>query len=113
MAYYAFINEHNIVTEVISGKDEDTGDWESYYGAQRGQTCLRTSYNGNIRKQFAGVGYTYDPDADVFIAPQPFPSWTLDANYDWQPPTPQPSPQYENSVTYWNEESSTWIEVVK
>lgn len=105
MAHYAFLDENNIVTEVIVGKNETEGDYEIYYGNIRNQKCVRTSYNGNIRKQFAGIGYTYDPDADVFIAPQPFPSWTLDANYDWQPPTPKP-----DGLFIWDEATLSWIE---
>ena len=75
MAHYAFLNENNIVTEVITGKDEneliDGLDPETWYGNYRGQVCKRTSYNGNIRYNYAGIGYTYDPDADAFIAPRP------------------------------------------
>jgi hypothetical protein len=61
----------------------------------------RTSFNGNIRKQYAGIGYTYDPVNDVFIAPQPYGSWTLDENFDWQPPTPMPAE--EGKVYTWFE----------
>lgn len=84
MAHYAFINENNVVTEVVTGRDENdlpegiTG-WEDYYGAVRGQTCLRTSYNTRngehlnggtpFRGNFAQPGYTYDPDADEFVPP--------------------------------------------
>jgi hypothetical protein len=75
MAYYAFLDENNIVTEVINGIDEteliEGLDTETWYGNFRGQTCKRTSYNGNIRKNFAGVGFTYDADRDAFIAPEP------------------------------------------
>jgi hypothetical protein len=108
MAHYAFLDENNVVTEVIAGKDEtDTSrDWEAYYGAIRNQVCKRTSYNNNIRKQFAGIGYTYDPAADVFIEPQPFPSWALDANYDWQPPTPKPEGVY---MPRWDEATLSWV----
>jgi hypothetical protein len=91
MAHYAFLDENNIVTEVIVGVDEteliDGLDPETWYGQFRGQTCKRTSYNGNIRKQYAGIGYSYNPDADVFIAPQPDPTWVLDENYDWVEPS--------------------------
>lgn len=69
MAHYAFLDENNIVTEVIVGNDETTGDWEAYYGNIRGQRCVRTSYNGNIRGVYAGIGYTYDEANDVFVAP--------------------------------------------
>jgi hypothetical protein len=75
MAHYAFLNDSNIVTEVISGKDEneilDGLSPEEWYGNYRGQTCIRTSYNGNIRYNYAGIGYTYDPIDDAFIPPMP------------------------------------------
>jgi len=66
---------------------------------------VQTSYNGNFRKQFAGIGFTYNKDADVFVQPQPYPSWTLDENHDWQPPTPMPDGRHT-----WNEETQTWDE---
>ena len=75
MAHYAFINENNIVTEVIVGIDETESieglDTETWYGNFRGQTCKRTSYNHKIRYNYAGIGYTYDPIDDAFIAPMP------------------------------------------
>ena len=75
MAHYAFLDENNIVTEVIVGKDEtefiDGISPENWYSLYRDQTCVRTSYNGNIRYNYAGVGYTYDPIDDAFIAPAP------------------------------------------
>ena len=74
MAHYAFLDKNSIVTEVITGKDEtesiDGLDTETWYGNFRGQDCKRTSYNGNIRKNYAGVGYTYDAKRDAFIAPR-------------------------------------------
>jgi hypothetical protein len=109
MAYYAFLDENNIVVEVISGIDEteliEGLDPETWYGNFRGKTCKRTSYNNNIRKQYAGIGYSYDPTNDVFIAPQPFPSWSLDDNFDWQAPTPKPDGDW-----FWDEKTLTWIE---
>jgi hypothetical protein len=75
MAHYAFLDESNIVTEVITGIDEteliEGLDTETWYGNFRGQVCKRTSYNGNIRYNYAGIGYTYDPIDDAFIAPMP------------------------------------------
>ena len=75
MAHYAFINESNTVVEVITGKDEteliDGLTPEEWYGNYRGMTCIRTSYNNKIRFNFAGVGYSYDPIDDAFIAPMP------------------------------------------
>jgi hypothetical protein len=75
MAHYAFLNEHNIVTEVITGIDEteliEGLEPETWYGNFRGQVCKRTSYNNKIRYNYAGIGYTYDPIDDAFIAPMP------------------------------------------
>jgi hypothetical protein len=91
MAHYAFLNENNIVTEVIVGKDEteliDELTPEAWYSEFRGQTCLRTSYNGNIRYNFAGIGYLYDPIDDAFIAPTPecgHDELTLTSNKKWE-----------------------------
>jgi hypothetical protein len=111
MAHYAFLNENNIVTEIIVGIDEteliNGLDTETWYGNFKSQICKRTSYNGNIRKQYAGIGYKYDADADVFIAPQPFLSWSLDENFDWQAPIKKPEGNW-----YWNEEIGDWVEAV-
>lgn len=92
MAHYAFLDENNIVTEVITGRDENETvagitDWEAFYANERGQRCLRTSYNGNIRKNFAGVGYTYDEVRDAFIEPMPQEgSWILnEETCRWEP----------------------------
>jgi hypothetical protein len=75
MAHYAFLNEENIVTEVITGVDEteliNGVDPETWYENYRGQKCVRTSYNGNIRYNYAGIGFSYDVDEDAFIAPRP------------------------------------------
>lgn len=109
MAHYAFLDENNIVTHVIVGIDEteliEGEQPEAWYGQFVGQVCVRTSYNNRIRKQFAGIGYRYDADDDVFIAPQPYPSWTLDANHDWQPPIPMPDGKH-----HWDEDNQTWVE---
>jgi hypothetical protein len=112
MAHYAFLDENNIVIEVITGRNEDEvvngiSDWEAYYSAFRGQRCIRTSYNGNIRKQYGGVGFTYDEVTDVFVAPQPYASWSLDSNHDWQPPTPKPEGYYR-----WDESTLAWVELL-
>jgi hypothetical protein len=82
MAHYAFLDENNIVTEVIVGIDEteliEGLDPEIWYANFRGQTCKRTSYNGNIRKNYTGIGYTYDQTRDAFISPKPeIGEWTL------------------------------------
>jgi hypothetical protein len=113
MAHYAFLNSNNIVTEVITGIDEteliEGLDTETWYGNFRGQVCKRTSYNGNIRKQYCGIGYSYNADADVFVAPQPFASWALDSNYDWQPPVARPT---DDKFYTWSENQGNWIEVI-
>jgi hypothetical protein len=74
MAHYAFLDKNNIVTEVIVGRNEDEvvagiTDWEAFYAYERGQRCVRTSYNGNIRGKYAGIGDTYDEVNDVFVSP--------------------------------------------
>jgi len=112
MAHYAFLDEDNIVTEVIVGIDETQTieglDTETWYGNFRGQVCKRTSYNGNIRKNYAGIGMTYDATRDAFIAPKPFNSWVLDeATCRWQAPTPRPN----GKPYYWSEDDLFWREL--
>jgi hypothetical protein len=128
MAHYAFINENNIVTEVIVGKDEDDLDtlpdgfanWEEWYGDFRGQTCKRTSYNtianthtGDgtpFRGNYAGIGFSYDPDQDVFLAPQPYPSWVLnETTWTWEAPVAYPT---DGEAYIWNENQGNWELVV-
>jgi len=110
MAHYAFLNENNVVTEVIVGKDETdlSHDWEQYYGEIRNQVCKRTSYNGNIRKNYAGIGFTYDEGRNAFTPPQPFPSWTLvEDNCQWDAPVAMPT---DGKLYSWNEATLSWIE---
>ena len=119
MAHYAFLDENNIVTEVIVGKDEgeDGIDWEQWYGDFRNQVCKRTSYNtlGNVhnnggtpyRGNYAGIGYKYQADIDAFVPPKPYASWTLDANVVWQSPVARPT---DGKMYSWNEETQTWVE---
>ena len=113
MAHYAFLDENNIVTEVITGIDEtETIDGlspEEWYANFRGQVCKRTSYNGNIRKNYAGIGYTYDSVRDAFIAPKPFESWVLNEDTClWNAPVSYPT----DGKTYeWDEETTSWVEV--
>lgn len=121
MAHYAFLNENNIVTEVIVGKDEgEEGiDWEQHYGQFRGQVCKRTSYNtygnqhpnGNpFRKNYAGIGYLYDEQLDAFISPQPYPSWNLNKQTClWDPPVPLPN---DGKEYFWDESSLSWVEAL-
>jgi hypothetical protein len=126
MAHYAFLDENNIVTEVIVGKDEGNFDWEVQYGSFRGQACKRTSYNtrGGIhydvntnelstdqskafRKNYAGIGYTYDPQQDAFIPPNDYPSWVLDEfSCLWKPPVPCPN---DGNAYDWDESTLSWV----
>ena len=117
MAHYAFLNENNIVTEVIVGKNEGNFDWEQQYGAFRGQACKRTSYNTHggvhasggtpLRKNYAGIGYSYDAGRDAFIAPKPYPSWILnESTCLWDSPIPMPT---DGTPYTWDESLGTWI----
>ena len=123
MAHYAFIDSNNKVVKVITGVDENvtqdgvggsTEAWEQFYEKQpwnSGLTCKRTSYNAatnGYRKQYAGIGFTYLADDDVFVAPQPYPSWTLDENHNWNPPTPMP---IDGEMYFWSEEDLEWVAV--
>jgi hypothetical protein len=110
MAHYAFLDSDNIVTEVITGIDEtqliEGLDPETWYGNFRGQTCKRTSYNGNIRKNYAGIGYTYDSERDAFISPKPFDSWLLnEETCRWEAPVPYPT---DGFAYFWNETELDW-----
>jgi hypothetical protein len=122
MAHYAFINSQNIVTEVIVGKDETdtTLNWEQHYAEFRpGMICRRTSYNtsGGVhrtggtphRKNYAGIGYTWDPTRDAFIPPKPYPSWLLNEQTClWDPPVAMP---IDDNRYYWNEATTSWVKV--
>ena len=115
MAHFAELDENNTVLQVIVVHNNElkgaNGVEYENKGIQFCETLFghanwkQTSYNHNIRKQFAGVGYTYDQDKDVFVAPQPYPSWSLDDNSDWQAPTPMPE---DDNLYSWNEETQDW-----
>jgi hypothetical protein len=119
MAHYAFLDENNIVTEVIVGKDEgeEGVDWEAHYGAFRGQTCKRTSYNTHggvhrtggtpFRKNYAGIGYSYNAIRDAFIPPKPFASWTLNEETClWEAPVAYPD---DGGLYQWDEITTSWV----
>jgi hypothetical protein len=111
MAHYAFLDSNNVVTEVIVGKDEtDTSEnWEQWYGEYRGQVCKRTSYHGNIRKNSAGIGYTYHTQRDAFIPPQPYYSWVLnESTCQWAAPVSRPK---DGKAYEWNETTTAWDEI--
>jgi hypothetical protein len=121
MAHYAFLDKNNVVTEVITGVDEteliEGLTPEEWYGNFRGQVCKRTSYNTlagenkrdkgiAFRKNYAGIGFTYDEKEDAFIPPQPYPSWILDKDiFLWNPPTPAPDSRIR---WYWDEDTLSW-----
>jgi len=125
VAHYAWIDSANgnVVVNITVGVDENvtqngvggsTEAWEFFYTQAVNQSNVylkRTSYNATtngFRKQYAGIGWTYDADADVFIAPQPYPSWTLDDNHDWQPPVPYPD---DGGEYVWDETTQQWVAV--
>ncbi len=117
MAHFAKLNENNIVTEVVVVNNDILLEVDGTESENKGKTFLnlvfgtsnwvKTSYNGNFRKQFAGVGYTYDSNNNVFISPKPFESWTLDENFDWQPPVNIPS-DFDGINYLWNEKNQNW-----
>ena len=115
MAHYAFLDENNVVTEVITGIDEteliEGLDTETWYGNFRRQVCKRTSYNNNYRKNYAGIGYTYDSERDAFIPPKPFNSWLLNEDTClWEAPVAYPEnddPEIKNYYI-WNEDTVSW-----
>ena len=110
MAHYAFLDNNNIVTKVIVGIDETETieglDTETWYGNLKNQVCKRTSYNSKIRGAYAGVGYTYNLDEDIFVAPKPYPSWIRSGSF-WNAPIPLPS---DNKNYTWDEELGNWVE---
>jgi len=128
MAHYVFLDENNIVTEVIVGKDEGNFDWEQQYGSFRGQACKRTRFNtrGGVhyqtdnntpsadqskafRKNFAGIGYTYNRERDAFIPQKPFASWMLNEDTClWDAPVPYPD---DGGMYQWDESTTSWIAV--
>ena len=114
MAHYAFLDLNNIVTEVITGIDEteliEGLDPETWYGNFRNQTCKRTSYNGNYRKNYAGIGYKYDEERDAFIPPKPFNKWVLNEDTcRWESPVPYPN---DEKQYVWNDNKGVWEELI-
>jgi hypothetical protein len=110
MAHFAEVDENNIVTQVLVVPDEQEHRGQEFLAddLSLGGKWIQTSYSNKIRKHYAGIGYSYDEVADVFIAPQPFPSWTLDSNHDWQAPVPYPT---DELMYNWDEEAQDWVAV--
>ena len=111
MAHWAEIDENNIVVRVTVGDNNDSNGDEGYQWLieNLGGTWIKTSYNGNIRKNFAGIGFTYDEERDAFITPKPYDSWTLEEETcQWKSPIEYPT---DGNIYYWDEETLSWIEV--
>ena len=124
MAHYAFLNTDNVVTEVITGINEEiiqtdldgtqvggsSEAWETFYGNIRNQICKRTSYNGNYRKNFAGIGFSYDSERDAFIPPKIYSKWILNEDTcKWEAPVEYPS---DGKIYIWNDNKGEWEELV-
>jgi len=123
MAHYAFLDQNNVVINVITGRNEGemnlTGEeWEAHYASVQGDRCVRTSYNtrGGVhktggtpfRKNYAGAGYVYDDLRDAFIPPQPYASWVLNEDSClWDPPVPMP----DGGRWRWDEDQQQWVEI--
>ena len=106
MAHWAKIDKDNLVVQVLVLDDSKSADWLT---ERFGGTWIQTSYTGAIRKNYAGIGHTYDSELDVFIAPKPFDSWILnEETAQWEAPTPKPEGDY-----YWDEETTSWIEATE
>jgi len=120
MAHFAQLNEENLVTQVIVVANQDTSDKDGVENEAigiefctnlLGGTWKQTSYNGNIRKNYAGIGYKYDATLDAFIPPQPFASSTLnEETAQWEAPTPYPTDEKRYT---WDEETTSWVEVTE
>lgn len=119
MAHFAEIDSNNIVLRVIVVSNKDTADANgvekesigaAFCERLLGGTWKQTSYNGNIRKNYAGMGYTYREDIDAFVPPQPYPSWVLNTNTaQWEAPVPYPN---DGKLYEWNEQTQSWVEVI-
>ncbi len=106
MAHFAQIDSNNIVQQVIVVHDSLEATGAEWCHDTFGGTWVQTSYNATIRKNFAGIGYSYDPTRDAFLPPQPFPSWTLiEATCQWVPPVPMPT----DGMYLWDEQAQEWV----
>jgi hypothetical protein len=117
MAHFAELDENNVVKRVIVVANADTADANgnevesigvAFCQKLLGGNWKQTSYNGNMRKNYAGIGYAYRADIDAFVAPQSYPSWVLDANAQWQAPVPMPT---DGKMYSWDEAAQAWTEV--
>ena len=121
MAHFAELDENNVVKRVIVVANKDTADADgnekesigvAFCQKLLGGNWVQTSYNGSIRKNYAGIGYTYDTALDAFVPPKPYPSWVLDANAQWQAPVPMPSDAGTGEppkMYFWDEDTQSWV----
>ena len=109
MAHWAEIDSENKVLRVTVGDNNDPNGDEGYQWLldNLGGTWIKTSYNNNIRGVFAGIGYSYNSDEDIFVTPQPYPSWTRNGSF-WQAPTPMPT---DGKLYNWDEDTTSWVEI--
>ena len=121
MAHFAKLDENNVVLEVHVVHNNELLDENGIEQEQKGIDFLinwsngylawkQTSYNGNIRKNYAGIGYTYRADIDAFVPPQPFASWTLNADARWEPPVAMPQ---DGKMYSWDESTTSWTEITR
>ena len=117
MAHFARIDENGVVQQVVVVDNKDTADAfgveKEHIGAAHlekilGGTWKQTSYNGRMRKNYAGIGYTYRADIDAFVPPKPFPSWLLNAQAQWEPPVAMPT---DGKMYSWDEPTTSWVEI--
>ena len=107
MSHFAEIDSNNIVLRVLVGDNSMPNEGYDWLVENLGGTWIQTSYNNKIRGTYAGVGYSYNADEDIFITPQPFPSWTRTGSF-WNAPTPMPS---DGGMYGWNEDALAWEEM--
>ena len=107
MSHWAELDDNNKVIRVLVGDNNEPDEGYQWLIDNLGGNWIKTSYNGNIRYNFAGAGHTYDPIDDAFIAPMPYPSWVLNSKKQWEPPIAYPT---DGKLYGWNEESGEWLE---
>jgi len=107
MSHWAKIDENNKVIQVTVGDNNEPDEGYQWLLDNLGGTWIKTSYNNNIRGVFAGVGYSYNSDEDIFVTPQPYPSWTRNGSF-WQAPTPMPT---DGKLYNWDEDTTSWVEI--
>jgi len=111
VAHWAELDENNIVVRVTVGDNNEPDEGYQWLIDNLGGTWVKTSYNGNIRKNFAGIGFTYDEERDAFISPKPFESWILnEETCQWETPVPYPT---DDKKYFWDEPTTSWVEIAE